>query len=172
MSTTGWAVTILALIILLGGGWWYFSSQAPVPADTTVNVGANAAGTIPEGTQTPDNGMVGADASAGAGATTGVTVHYTASGFSPKNVTINTGQKVTFINDTSGPMWVASGQHPVHAQYDGTDRETHCSGAYTGPTPFDQCQPGSTYTFVFTKAGTFDFHNHSAAQFGGVVTVK
>ncbi len=172
MSTTGWAAVIIAIIIILGGAWWYMSSQAPAPADTVnVNTGANAAGTLPEGSQMPDNGMVGGDADA-SGATTGVTVRYGASGFSPNSVTIQAGQKVTFVNDGTGAMWVAADEHPTHTEFDGTDRATHCSGSYTGPTPFDQCMAGPTYTYVFTKAGSFDYHNHSAAQFGGTVVVQ
>ncbi len=170
MSTTGWAVTILALIIILGGGWWFINSQPPA-TDTAINAGANAAGTIPAGTQMPDEALVGGDADAGT-QTTGATVHYGASGFTPKDVTIQTGQKVTFVNDGTGAMWVASDAHPTHTEFDGTDRAAHCSGSYTGATPFDQCQSGSTYTFVFTKAGTYEYHNHSAAQFGGTVVVQ
>lgn len=171
MSTTGWAAVIIAIIIVLGGAWWYMSGQTPT--DTTqVNVGANAAGTMPEGSQTPDNGMVGGDADPGNAQTAGVTVHYTASGFSPKTATIKVGEKVTFVNDTTGAMWVAADEHPTHTEFDGTDRAAHCSGSYTGSTPFDQCQSGSTYTFVFPKAGSFEYHNHSAAQFGGTVVVQ
>ena len=174
MSNTGWAAAVLVLIIVLGGAGWYMSGRVPAPADTAnVNTGANAAGTMPEGSQTPDNGMVGGDADVSGGTqTTGATVRYTASGFTPETVTISAGQKVTFINDTSGPMWVGADEHPTHTEFDGTDRATHCSGSYTGPTPFDQCQNGSTYTFVFTKAGTFEYHNHSAAQAGGTVIVR
>lgn len=167
MSTTGWAVTIIAIIIILAGGWWYFS-QAPVtPATTSTTAVVNSG----------DNGAAadtsGADASASTSAqATGPTIHFTATGFAPKDVTIQVGQKVTFVNDTAGGMWVASDAHPTHTDFDGTDRATHCSGTYTGPTPFDQCQPGSTYTFVFTKAGTFAFHNHMAAQYEGTVTVQ
>lgn len=172
MSTTGWAATVIALIIILAGGWWYMSSQAPMPTDTIA--GSNAAGTVPEGSATPSNGMVGGDASVDVGGaqTAGVTVHYGTSGFSPKSVTIKAGEKVTFVNDTTGPMWVASAEHPTHTVYDGTDRAAHCSGSYTGATPFDECQAGSTYTFVFGKAGTFAYHNHSAAQFTGTVIVQ
>ncbi len=163
MSTTGWAVTIVAMILILVGGWWYFR-QSPVPAPAAPDMAA-----APEG--------VGADAMDGAPASTteritGPTVHYTAAGFEPKEVTIEAGQKVTFVNDTSSRMWVASDEHPTHTGFDGSDRETHCSGAYTGPTPFDQCQSGSTYTFVFTEAGTFPFHNHAASEHSGVVTVQ
>jgi plastocyanin len=152
------------MILILVGGWWYFR-QAPVPAPAAPDMAA-----APE--EAGANAMDGAPASTSAMQATGPTVHYTATGFDPEEVTIDAGQKVTFVNDTSSRMWVASDEHPTHTGFDGSDRETHCSGAYTGPTPFDQCQSGSTYTFVFTEAGTFPFHNHAASEHTGVVTVQ
>lgn len=167
MSTTGWTATVLAIIIILAGGWWYFSQAPAMPAATDITAVTNGEGTA----ATADTSTGGTDTSTSTQAT-GPTIHFTASGFVPKDVAIQVGQKVTFVNDTSGPMWVASAAHPTHTEFDGTDRATHCSGTYTGPTPFDECQPGSTYTFVFGKAGTFTFHNHMAAQYTGTVMVK
>lgn len=149
------------------------SSQPAAPADTAA--GDAAGGTQLEGTEMPDNGMVGGDASADIGLgepTVAATVHYGTAGFSPASVTVKVGQAVRFVNDTSNPMWVGADEHPTHTEFDGTDRATHCSGTYTGPTPFDQCQNGSTYMFVFSKAGTYEYHNHSASQHGGTVVVQ
>jgi plastocyanin len=98
------------------------------------------------------------------------TVHLTSSGFSPKSVTVAKGGTVTFINDTTGNMWVASAQHPTHTVYDGTDRAAHCTAGYTGAKPFDQCANGNTYNFAFNKVGSINYHNHSnSSQFGTVV---
>src|SRR3990167_8660356 len=174
MSNTGWAVVIIAIIIILGGGWWWFSAQAPaMPAtsDTTAvvnstnNTGTDSAGAGADAGATPR-------AAAGQNPANTTTIHYTAAGFSPKTVTVPVGGAVNFINDTTGAMWVASDDHPTHTEFDGSDRATHCSGSYAGATPFDQCQNGSSYTFVFSKTGSFSFHNHSASQFGGTVTVQ
>jgi len=168
MSNTGWAAVIIVLIIVLAGGWWLYSTQAPaVPADNTAGTGTNVGG-AGDGTRAG----VGADADVGIGDASRATVHYSASGFSPANITVAPGTAVTFINDTSAAMWVGADEHPTHTEFDGTDRVTHCSGSYSGPTPFDQCQAGSTYTFVFTKAGTFGYHNHSGAAHEGTVTVR
>jgi plastocyanin len=175
MSNTGWAVVIVGLVIILGLGWWMFGNTAPAtPAtsDTTAVVDATPGTSNTDNTASTTGADVDVSAGAGANAAKTTTIHYTASGFSPKNVTIARGSTVTFVNDTSGAMWVASDVHPTHTEFDGTDRATHCSGSYAGPTPFDQCQNGSTYSFVFNKAGSFTFHNHSAAQFGGTVTVQ
>jgi plastocyanin len=157
------------------GGWW-LAAQAPgMPAATDTTAVVNSDAGTDAGADAGASAASTTDAGAGASASgqaTGPTIRYTADGFSPKGVTIQAGQKVTFVNDTQGNMWVASDEHPTHTEFDGTDRATHCSGTYTGPTPFDQCQPGSSYTFVFAKAGSYTFHNHSAAQYEGTVTVK
>lgn len=163
MNNTGWAVVIIILVVLLGGWWWYSVSQTPAPTDT--------AGTQLEGTQTPDSGLVGGDAGVG-DASAPVEVRYGASGFVPASVSIPRGQAVRFVNDTAGRMWVAADEHPTHAQYDATDRATHCAEGYAGPAPFDQCEAGPSYTFIFTKPGTFEYHNHAAAQHGGTVVVQ
>ena len=175
MNNTGWAVVIIALIIILGGGLWWFSQAtvAPATTDTTAGVnGANNTGNNNAGTGSNTDVGAGVDVNAGANAANTTTVRYSASGFSPSNITVPVGGAVNFINDTSGALWVAADEHPTHTEFDGTDRATHCSGSYAGATPFDQCQTGSSYTFVFTKAGTYEYHNHSAAQFGGTVVVQ
>jgi plastocyanin len=66
-------------------------------------------------------------------------------------------------------MWVASAMHPAHVVYDGTTKDAHCAAGYTGPVPFDQCASGTSYSFTFTKAGEWKYHNHvNASQFGSV----
>ena len=69
-------------------------------------------------------------------------------------------------------MWIGSNVHPTHTDYDGTSRTTHCAPGYSGPAPFDQCGTGTTYSFTFTKAGTYQYHNHVASQNTGTVVVK
>lgn len=183
MTTTGWVASLLLLLIIAGGGWWFVSQRAPA-APVAQETGAGqtgAGGTMPESDQgMPDTGVI---IDAGAGAVVGgeavapaapktVTITYGASGFSPQSVTINKGDTVTWVNQRGGTMWVASDEHPSHTEFDGTTRAAHCAAGYTGAKPFDQCGTGASYSFTFDKTGTFDFHDHTAAQFGGTVTVK
>lgn len=170
MKTSTFVIVIIIILIILGGAWWYYSMQ-PATAPDTMSQGA-AAGTQETGTPaTSDTAGVSIDASTSVStAPMSATVHLTASGFSPSSVTIAKGGSVTYINDTTNKMWVASGQHPTHTNYDGTTEQQHCAAGYTGPKPFDQCANGNSYTFVFDKTGSFTFHNHSnASQFGSVV---
>lgn len=100
------------------------------------------------------------------------TVALTGSGFSPRTVTIPRGGVVTWTNEGSGPMWVASAVHPSHAVYGDTTRSEHCASGYTGPVPFDQCDNGSSYSFTFEQSGTWQYHNHLDASQTGTVIVE
>ncbi len=177
MNSTSWIWALVAVIIIGGGAWWYLSNNNTTqPAATTTE---QTTGTETSGSQAStgsdqgmqDNGVTGS-VSAGVGTLKTVTITYGANGFSPANVTINKGDTVSFINQSGGNMWVASDAHPTHAEFDGTSRAEHCAAGYSGPTPFDQCTSGSSYSFTFTKTGTFNFHNHVAAQFGGKIVVQ
>lgn len=164
MNSTGWAVVVIVLVLIAGGAWWF--TQQPVT--TGPGTQATTTGTL-TGTVVESN----TNTTVGTPAAKTVMVSYTTTGFSPQNVTINSGDTVTFVNNSGGrPMWVAGDEHPTHTEYDSTSRATHCAAGYSGPTPFDQCGTGDSYSFTFNKAGSFNFHNHSAAQFGGTVTVQ
>ncbi len=67
-------------------------------------------------------------------------------------------------------MWVASNQHPTHTLYAGTALSEHCPDG--SALAFDQCHTGTTYSFKFDKAGTWQYHNHSNSSEGGAITVK
>ncbi len=100
-------------------------------------------------------------------------VKYTDSGYSPDIITIKKGDTVTWENESSSPMWTASGVHPTHTVYSGTSLSEHC------PDPnnisFDECQKvgsGQSWSFTFTKTGTWSYHNHAHASDTGTVIVK
>jgi plastocyanin len=90
-------------------------------------------------------------------------------------VNVKIGDTVTFVNNSSHGMWVASNVHPTHTEYDGTDTHTHCTNGADNNGGFDECSPvanGTSYSFTFTKAGTFSFHNHVNASDTGTVVVS
>lgn len=154
-----WLWIVIVVIVAGGGYWWWQNQQAPALAP--VDTGASTQ--IP--TPTDTSGVI-TETSAPMSAT----VTYDGSSFSPSEVTIKKGGTVTFTN-TGGSMWVASGPHPEHTNYDGTARGAHCA---TGSVPsFDQCRTGSSYTFTFDKVGTWPYHNHlNATVFGKVIVVE
>lgn len=162
---------VFAIIIILGAGYVLYQGSSTVPtesdvADTADNT-AQTGAPIP-GSDTPER-EASADVSVGVGTTT--TVTYDGKSFSPSEVTIKKGGTVTWTNSGSGRMWVASAQHPTHMIYAGTSREDHCPD--TAGTAFDQCAGGSSYSFTFEKAGTWNYHDHiNATVFGKVKVVE
>lgn len=87
-----------------------------------------------------------------------VEVDYDGSKFTPSTVTINAGDTVAFKNTgSSASVWPASDPHPTHTDYPGFD-------ALKG------IAPGGTYSFTFTKTGSWGYHNHlNPAQQGTIV---
>ncbi len=102
-------------------------------------------------------------------------ITYTDSGFSPSSITVTEGATVTWVNQSSGKMWVASGNHPSHTLYDGTSASDHCANnAPDSATVFDECTAtlnGGSFSFTFGKSGSWTYHNHVHASDQGTVVV-
>ncbi len=88
-----------------------------------------------------------------------ITIDYTDKGFSPNKLTVKTGQKIIFRNDSSASLWVASGPHP----YDNAYPEFNANRSYP---------PGQDYIFTFARTGVWDFHNHLNESDTGTITVN
>ncbi|HEY4511688.1 MAG TPA: hypothetical protein VJH55_02505 [Candidatus Paceibacterota bacterium] len=88
-----------------------------------------------------------------------VVVKYTDLGFVPKIITINKGDTVKFVSEASRTMWPASDVHPTHLLYPEFDAEARLI-------------TGQSYSFTFSKVGTWPYHNHTNSNFGGTVIVK
>ena len=88
------------------------------------------------------------------------TIVYTVNGFAPAPLIISAGQAVTFKNNGTADMWVASAPHPTHTDYPGFDAMR----------PYG---PGESYSFTFTRIGTWKYHNHLNPQhFGSIVVTE
>lgn len=89
-----------------------------------------------------------------------VTVTYSDSGFLPKEITVKVGTNVSFLNQSSRGMWVASAVHPTHQLLPGFDQLASVS-------------KGGTYDYTFAKVGTWKYHNHvNATDIGTVVVTQ
>ena len=87
------------------------------------------------------------------------TVSYTDNGFIPNTITIKYGDKVKFINNSNGDMWVASNNHPTHTIYSQFDEKTFV-------------RHGGIYEFTFYQVGKWGYHNHMNASKTGTVIVN
>lgn len=142
--------TTVVIIVIIVGGIFLLNRKAEAPisqeteqsvsATTTSKTTAPKAKTTTPSTQTGINLLPGADKPS-------LTISYTDGGFSPASIKIKRGQKVEFVNMSSGLMWVASAPHPSHTAYPTFDEKA-------------VSQRGEIYTFIFDKAGTWKYHNH------------
>lgn len=134
---------ILAVIAIFAIGFFVMRDQAPSTLD-------------PAGSQTINNGNNNGSNGAAQETAAENTVVYTDDGFSPAELTVATGTEVTFVNQSNNPMWVGSDSHPAHNDYP----------------DFDQLEGGDQYSYTFTEAGSYNYHNHLVPSDGGVVIVE
>jgi plastocyanin len=149
---------LIVVVIVLIGAWFAFGRTEDMPLETA--------------TTTPTTVLN--DTTAAPGGET-VTVTYTDEGFSPQTVTVAVGDTVRFVNNSGSEMWVAADEHPTHTSYDGTPTRDHCADGVNTTGSFDQCArvgAGTSWSYTFTKAGSFDYHNHARAADGGTITVQ
>jgi plastocyanin len=100
------------------------------------------------------------------------TIYFTGSDFQPSSLTIEQGDTVTWINNASTSMWVASDQHPTHTEYEGSTLREHCQNGDQTTSAFDQCSTGDEFSFTFEKTGEWSYHNHQPFARGGTITVR
>lgn len=99
-------------------------------------------------------------------------IYYTSSGFQPSDLTIEEDETVTWINNGSEPMWIASDRHPAHTSYAGSTLREHCKNGDQNSQAFDQCSTGERFSFTFKKTGEWSYHNHERAAHSGTITVE
>jgi len=157
-------IAIIVVVVLAVGGWWLYSSNmATAPTFTTQPT--EQTGEVDNTAQA--NPMVDVEVVV---AKTHEVI-YTNSGYSPSQLTIKVGDTVVFKNQSTTSLWTASGMHPVHSAYSGIALQQHCPDPENND--FDQCKaeaPGASWSFTFTKAGTWGYHDHmSSMNFGKII---
>ncbi len=80
-------------------------------------------------------------------------------GYEPQNLTIKVGDTVVFKNESSEYHWPASDLHPTH-------------GAYPAFDPRTPIAPGEEWSFRFTQAGAWSYHDHLRANLTGVIIAE
>ncbi len=87
-----------------------------------------------------------------------VIVTRTAEGYEPKEITIEVGDTVQWVNESGEYHWPASDLHPTHGVYPEFD-------------PMTPVAPDDVWQFTFTKEGEWRYHDHIRANKTGTVTV-
>ncbi|HET7098647.1 MAG TPA: cupredoxin domain-containing protein [Patescibacteria group bacterium] len=78
--------------------------------------------------------------------------------YSPQNLKIKKGSKVTFLNSSDSLKWPASDLHPSHLIYSEFD-------------PKEPIKTGESWTFQFDKVGEWGYHDHLSPYITGTITV-
>ena len=87
------------------------------------------------------------------------TIILTNKGFVPHTLIIKEGDTVIFSTKTGEAFWPASNVHPTHTDYPSFD-------------PKKPIAPNDTWSFTFTEAGTYGFHDHINSNFEGETIVE
>lgn len=88
-----------------------------------------------------------------------VEIVYTDSGYTPAEVRVKVGTEVIFKNQSTALMQTASNPHPVHTLLPKFDAKRGVA-------------VGGTYSFTFTKKGTWRYHNRFVPVHGGTIIVE
>lgn len=152
------------LVVLAAGalvGWYVFGGSGGSMGDLT--------GTLTEESPTPtrraglpseasEEEFVGQGQEKG-GVSSRTLVTYTDTGFAPIAVTVKQGSTVTFVNESSRGMWVASGVYPSNQLLPSFNQKGTVA-------------KGGVYEYTFSKAGTWQYQNDKNPSDIGYVTVK
>lgn len=80
-------------------------------------------------------------------------------GFAPGVLRIRTGTRVTFTTTTGKFFWPASDLHPSHGIYPAFD-------------PKEPIAATESWSFVFDRVGSWDFHDHLSPYYTGTIVVE
>lgn len=88
----------------------------------------------------------------------GLTLTYNGNNFSPKTLTVNSGETVTVKNDSNRTIQFDSDPHPAHT--DNSELNV------------DTIRAGQSKSFTATRTGTYGYHDHLNPSQEGVIIVE
>lgn len=146
-------VILASVLLIAAGGLYVYTMRGSEPQPAVVLASGNpVVGNISSDTDTYD-----------------VIVHFDGEAFSPKELAIEAGTRVRFLNDSDTDVWPASAVHPTHSVYP-EKAEENCLGS-----SFDACRglkKGEFFDFTFEHAGEWRYHDHIRAYKTGTVIVS
>ena len=167
MNKTAIIIIILGIIVI-GGYFLLKGPEATAPTDG-INIPEEEA-TEPVSSEMPVIGEEGVEEMV---VVNEKIITYSSAGFSLGELRVKAGETVTWKNESTQNMWVASAMHPTHMLYSGTSLSEHCPDPLG--TAFDACAgapPGGSWSFVFEKTGTWGYHDHLHPTLFGKVVVE
>lgn len=149
-------VGLIVVVLGLVAGWYVLGGKGNLPGMSKTEPQATVTPAVGESPAVTTEAPV--EGGEKGGTSSGSSVSYTDSGFTPATLTVKVGTAVTFTNDSTKSMWVASAVHPTHQVLPGFDELTSVA-------------KGGTYTYTFAKVGTWKYHNHVGPSDVGAVVV-
>ena len=125
-------ILIIVALTVLAIGWYFLGSRPSQP---------NPAPTPTQSTEVWE-----------------ILVAITNKGFNPKEITIKSGEVVTWVNEDNINHTVNSSGHPTHL-------------AYPPLNTVDLLKPGEKKSLIFPDPGTYDYHDHLNPTMFGSITV-
>lgn len=144
-------IGVIIAVIIIVGAVFFLKKDASAPSTEDTNL-TQATPTptptlTPTPTATPTDGTTPTPTSTTTPAPKTVEVKYTSAGFSPSTITIKKGDTIKFINNSDSSFRPASNPHPTHTDYPEFDAKQLIAA-------------GGSWSFTFTKVGTWGYHNH------------
>lgn len=165
MSRNAYFIIGLVLVLVIAGLVFIKTRGGnEVLAPTNKEVTEQSPAPAPEPTSTPTPSSAGSPTptpppAGGPSQPSTKTVTYGANGFAPASVTIKAGDTVVFKNNSDRDFWPASGPHPTHTNYPEFDAKRAFSA-------------GGSYSFTFTRTGSWKYHDHLNPALTGTITVQ
>jgi plastocyanin len=144
------ALIVLAILILVGLG------VVVAKSDKKDNASSTNTAIQPQSPEPPVSSSESTSANPPASQEKVIT--YSASGFSPASLTVNSGDKVTVKNASSNQIQFDSNPHPQHTE----DPELNIG----------IIMPGKSETITVTTKGSHGFHNHLNPGATGTLVVQ
>jgi plastocyanin len=140
-------IILVLVVILLLGGYFAFTALRPIKVTPSVPSVTTEASPAPVENTASDAAVV-----------TENVVIISATGFSPKEITVKVGDNVTWVNSDTATQNVSSDPHPTHTKY--------------APLNLGNIPAGGKVALMFDKAGTYTYHDHLHPSMTGTVIVQ
>lgn len=134
-------ITTIIIVVIVLGGWLLLSSLSGNSNESSNGTnGQNDTNNLTEDPEIVE------------------TITYSGTEFTPATATIQTGETVEIVNESTNVLYFASDQHPTHQD----NSELNVG----------DIQPGSSATLTITAPGTWGYHDHYNASAGGEIIVE
>lgn len=139
------ALTLVVIVAVVAFGGWLLTRQqkvAPTPQPQVTPSPTSEVTSTPSATQEQKN-----------------VVKVESVGFMPKNITIQAGEKVSWVNNDTASHQVYSAVHPTHLLYPPLNT-------------VGLLKAGESKSLIFKDPGTYKYHDHLNPSLTGQVTVE